>query len=203
MLDAGGRPAALPAAMTVAEAVRLRRSVRAYAPTPVDAVSIRRLLDAAVLAPTAMHEEPWAFVVVQDRRLLKRLSDRAKEFLDAAPHDLRTTEGEAHRFRAPDNVFYDAGTLIVVYGRPLGPFVAADCWLAAGNILLTARAMGLGTCVIGLAVPALNAPEWKEELGVPRECTAYAPIIVGVPAGETAPPGRRDPRILSWRVEDP
>ncbi|MBI3564053.1 MAG: nitroreductase family protein [Elusimicrobia bacterium] len=186
--------------MSAMDAIRLRRSVRAYAPRPVDEPTVRRLLDAAVHAPTAMHEEPWAFAVIQDRAVLKRLSDKAKETLDEVAHRLRPHASPAdHVFIPPENVFYDAGTLIVVYGRPMGPFVAADCWLAAENLMLAARAMGLGTCVIGLAVPALNAPEWKAELGVPAELTAYAPIVVGTPAGQTPPVGRREPEVLAWR----
>lgn len=63
----------------------------------------------------------------------------------------------------------------------------ADCWLAAENLLLAAYAQGLGTCVIGFAVSALNTPEWKAELKIPAEMTAVAPMIVGVPAGVTPP----------------
>jgi nitroreductase len=44
----------------------------------LDEPTIRALLDAAVQAPTAMHTEPWAFVVIQDDATLKRFSDRAK-----------------------------------------------------------------------------------------------------------------------------
>lgn len=51
-----------------------RHSVRAYTATPVDRATIHILLDAAVHAPTAIHEEPWAFVVVQDHALLQHLS---------------------------------------------------------------------------------------------------------------------------------
>ena len=39
--------------------------------------------------------------------------------------------------------------------------------------MLAATAMGLGTCMIGLAVSALNTPEWKKELDVPSNLTAY------------------------------
>lgn len=86
--------------------------------------------------------------------------------------------------------------LIVICADKTGPFVAADCWLAAENLMLTACSMGLGTCVIGSAVAALNAPDMKTELGIPEEVTAVCPIIVGVPAGEAAPTSRKAPRIL-------
>lgn len=96
------------------------------------------------------------------------------------------------------HLFYNAGALIVIYGKPMGPFVAADCWLAAENLMLAACTAGLGDCVIGLAAPALNSPEWKKLLDVPAELTAYAPILLGYPAG-TPPPARKAPEIISWK----
>ena len=58
----------------VLDAIRSRRAVRSYAPERLGETPILELLDAAVRAPTAMHREPWAFVVVQDRATLQRLS---------------------------------------------------------------------------------------------------------------------------------
>lgn len=52
---------------TAADAIYGRRSVRAYRADPVEATEVRALLHAAVQAPTAMHAEPWLFVVIQDR----------------------------------------------------------------------------------------------------------------------------------------
>ncbi len=54
---------------TVFETILARRSVRAYAPNEVGRKDIQTLLEAAVCAPTAMHQEPWAFVIVQDKPL--------------------------------------------------------------------------------------------------------------------------------------
>jgi nitroreductase len=184
------------------DAINHRRAVRDYAPQQIDQAVIRILLDAAVHAPTAVHEEPWAFAIIQDKAPLKRLSDNVKELLvsGADPiHPLLRGHG-AGRFASPEfNAFYNAGTLVVIYGKPLGPFVVADCWLAAENLMLAAFANGLGTCPIGLAVAALNTPSWKRELDVPAEMTAIAPIIVGLPAGETPPVPRKPPQILSWK----
>jgi nitroreductase len=96
-------------------------------------------------------------------------------------------------------MFYNAGTLIILCGKPMGPFVVADCWLAAENLILAACSMGLGTCVIGAAVPALNTPEIKAELGIPDELAPIAPIIVGVPSGKTPPTARKEPEVLFWK----
>jgi nitroreductase len=182
--------------------------VRAYTPVKLDEATIRSLLDAAVQAPTAMHKEPWAFVVVQDEATLKRLSDRAKgrwardadKYRDLHAGGAGATEQAfAQRFLSPDFcLFYDASTLIVICAKPLGPFVAADCWLAAENLMLAAAALGLGTCCIGSAIPMLNSPETRSELRIPGDVEAVAPIVVGVPREPAREATRKDPHILGW-----
>ena len=183
------------------ETILARRSVRAYAPDKLDRNTIQTLLASAVRAPTAMHEEPWAFVVVQNRQVLKQLSDRAKPLFIERLHRSHPTGGHAiDTFANPDfNIFHNAGTLIVICAKPSGPFVEADCWLAAENLMLAACAIGLGSCVIGSCVAALNLPEVKAELGIPAEFNVVAPIIVGVPSGETAATSRKEPLILAWK----
>ncbi|MDD5180015.1 MAG: nitroreductase family protein [Gallionellaceae bacterium] len=186
----------------VLQAIYCRQSVRAYAPKQLDHATIQALIEAAVHAPTAMHEEPWAFVIVQNKPLLKRLSDLAKPlFVEELRH--RNEQDASHsfdHFTKPDfNIFHGANTLIIICARPLGPFVAADCWLAAENLMLAACAMGLGSCVIGSSVAALNIHEVKVELGIPAEYSVIAPIVVGVPGGETNPTSRKEPRILAWK----
>ena len=183
-------------------AIHQRCSVRTYTTHRLEHGTIRVLLEAATRAPTAIHEEPWEFVVVQDTQTLKRLSDRCKTFfLDEAQRAHLDRGGHLiEHFARPDfNIFYNASALIVICARPLGPFVAADCWLAAENLMLAACSLELGSCVIGSAVSGLNTPEIKAELGIPAECTVIAPIIVGVPDGEMQPTSRKEPKILSWK----
>jgi len=186
--------------MTVQKAIFGRRSVRAYEKEPIDRPSLQALLAAAVRAPTAMHGEPWQFAIIENTGLLQRLSDLAKaSFVTEAArlHPDRTALGI---FSQPDfNVFYDAPTLIVICSKSEGHFAVADCWLAAQNLMLAAHAMGLGTCVIGSAAKALNAPEIKLELGLPAESSVIAPIIVGKPRGESHPSARREPHVVAWR----
>ena len=186
-----------------------RRSVRSYGAQPLEASTVRGLLDAAVQAPTAMLEQPWLFVVVQDRWLLKRISDCAKQLLASDPPpalglaaDGANGHGDfAARLAAPAfNIFYDAPALIVICAkRTDDEFVRADCWLAAENLMLAAEALGLGTCCVAAAVPALNTAEVKSVLRIPADVHAVAPIVVGVPAGTVAPASRRAPKVISWR----
>jgi nitroreductase len=184
----------------VLDAIRQRRAVRAYTGAALDAPRVSELLHAAVQAPTAMHLEPWAFVVIQDRALLKRYSDRAKSMLlDQPPPAGHPGAHHLEMLRDPAfNIFYDAGTLIVICKRAASPFADADCWLAAENLMLAATAQGLGTCCIGFAVGVLNDPDVKRELGIPEDGAAVAPIIVGRPRGAAAPVARKPPVILRW-----
>lgn len=195
-------------AVSTLDAIYQRRSVRRYSPTPVDDATINRLLDAAVHAPTAMHLEPWAFVVVQDTTVMRRISDLAKTLIQAhapAHCELLRAPGAApigdHTaiFTEPAfNIFYNAGTLIVICGKRRGQFVVADCWLATENLMLSACAFGLGTCCIGSALPALNAPDIRSELGIPEDTDAVAAVILGTPEGDTPPVPRKPPEILCW-----
>jgi nitroreductase len=187
------------------DAIYQRHATRAFTPARVEKQAIEALLQAAVHAPTAMHLEPWAFVVVQDRALLHRISDRAKTLAQTprgADHRelaRATSRGPALLSDPAFNIFYDAGTLIVICGKPMGPFVVADCWLAAENLMIAATALGYATCPIGFALPALADPEVKAELGIPADVTAFAPIIVGVAAGPVATQSRREPQVLAWK----
>ena len=186
--------------MPIGDAIFGRCSVRAYTPEKVDRGTLQSLLAAAVRAPTAMHGEPWKFVIVQDAAVLERLSARAKSLFSADAAHLNRDSRSLDAFSDPDfNVFYDAGTLIVICAGRREDFAFADCWLAAENLMLTAFAKGLGTCVIGLAVSALNSPDVKQELGIPVEASAVAPIIVGRPSCAVLPSPRHEPEILAWR----
>jgi nitroreductase len=185
--------------MSVMEAIDARRSVRTFTGRTIDRTAVNKLLAAAVRAPTAIHEELWAFVVVQDADTLKRLSDKAKPLFTQHAHLDHGGHGLGMFARADFNIFYNAGTLIVICGPSTSPFAAADCWLAAENLMLVAAAEGLGTCVIGSAVEALNLPEVKAEFGIPAGFSAIAPIIVGEPDKDTPRTSRKDPRLLAWK----
>jgi nitroreductase len=172
------------------ESIFSRTSVRSYSAEKIGRSTLQKLLDAAVRAPSAMHLEPWACVVISDRALLRALSYRAKPlFLEKLHHAPAS-------FSDPEfDVFHGAGTLIVICAKP-APFSEADCWLAAENLMLAACSNGLGTCVIGSALEAINLS--KKELCIPEDYAAVAPIVVGIPSSITAQTSRKEPKILAW-----
>lgn len=185
----------------VMEAIYNRHATRNFLPDPVDPDIIKQLLDAAIHAPSALHEESRGFVIIQNKNLLNRISESAKLLLNTASNTKKYNQSP-HVFEVTKqkefNVFYNAHTLIVIYSTFKGPFVSADCWLAAQNLMLAALPFGLQSCVIGFAVAALNLPEWKKELGIPAKMTAVAPVIIGWPNEKTLPTTHQEPLILKW-----
>lgn len=189
--------------MSLADAIAFRQSIRSYAPGCLNRSAINSLLSSAVRAPNAINEEQWQFVVVQGKSILERLSVVAKAALSTQQHDKHLKFAPwLQKFNDPGfNVFYDAETLIVICGKSDAPFVPADCWLAAENLMLSACAMGLGTCVIGSSVLGLNSSQGKSILEISVETHVVVPIIVGVPNGNTPRSKRSEPSVLSWLEE--
>ncbi len=185
--------------MELIQALYSRRSIRKYKNDPVPRELVKRLLEAAVMAPSGSNSQPWSFVVIQDKTQLKNFSDRAKVmFIDLMskypdPHDYKKLLSD------PDfNIFYNAGTLIIIYGDQ-SPNAYGDCSLAAQNLMLAAHGLGLGSCWIGFSHALVNSPQFKQELGIPESLTAVAPLIIGysdvVPERYT----RKEPELLVWK----
>ena len=186
--------------MEVTQAIQDRRAVREYTDQPVDKATVTALLRAAIQAPSAMNQQPWAFVVIQDRPLLKAYSDRGKALCAQSvstgpiPEELKAILSDVSF-----NIFYNSGTLIVVYAKPMGQHPDWDCCLAAENLMLAAHDIGLGTCPIGLAWPLLEQPDVKNELNVPLDFVPVMPVIVGHPRKLAPPVERRQPEICCWK----
>jgi nitroreductase len=185
--------------MDLKQAIHSRHAVRSYTRQKVGEQELRLLLDAAVRAPNAGNLQPWSFVIVQNRDLLQRYSDQVKTQL-SAESDLKSSAQRALLQSQRFDVFYGAGTLVVICGRIEDPHAAADCWLAAENLMLTACDLGLGTCPVGSAVGLLNSARVKVELDIPTGVAAVVPIVVGHPDElASLPAPRAAPRVLSIR----
>ncbi|MGE5278189.1 MAG: nitroreductase family protein [Acidobacteriota bacterium] len=180
--------------MDVLTAIADRRAIRAYRDEKVDRETVRRLVDAAVQAPSAMDLEPWAFLVFEGASRLSRFSKEAKAHRLASAADLPP---DARRLLADPSfdVFYGAPLLLVICATSAQSQAAEDCCLAAQNLMLAAHAEGLATCPIGFARPWLNLPATRRELGIPPALVPVFPLILGHPGEHPARRGRRAPEI--------
>ena len=187
--------------ITVIEAIYSRRSVRDFTDEIVDSELLTTLFNAAVQAPSAMHEEPCVFSVIQDPSLLHRISQDAKQLIASKKLDKSSFLNHALKIvKNPEfEIFYNSNTLVLICSKFPGPFVQADCWLAAQNLMLAAYSHGLGSCVIGFAVEILNTNLWKQELSISEEVEIIAPIILGKPNHIGPQVARKPVEIVSWK----
>jgi nitroreductase len=182
--------------MDVNEAIAGRCSVREYKEEPVDERTIRKLIDAAVHAPSAVNQQPWVFTVLRDQSILDRISHDAKSHMIKTLSESPQSDHLRSLLTDPNfHIFYHAPVLILISAIAEGSWVVEDCALAAENLMIAAYAAGLGSCWIGLAQSFLNTPDGKGVLGLPAAWVSIAPIIVGHPKTFPPPVHRKEPEV--------
>ena len=178
--------------------LKTRRSIRDFEEKNVPLEIIREIINESCLAPSSGNGQPWRFVIINGRALIKRLSDESKKnlvsYIEKNPDAPVKKYEEALRNKY-FNVFYNAPCLIYIIGlREIGS-AEIDCTLAASYFMFSAAARGLGTCWVALGKHIQN-PQLLEEIGMPGDCIIVAPIIVGYPRGIPDIPERMEPQIL-------
>jgi nitroreductase len=168
--------------MELRDVIKVRRAVREYTDATVDRSTIERLIEAAILAPSAMNLQPWAFAVQHTRAHIEEYGKQAKVWSLANFSQTSFPPDFRKMFEDPEfALFYHAPALVIVLAKSPDAQAAEDCCLAAENLMLTARDEGLGTCWIGLARPWLDLASTKLKLNLPSHFHVVAPIVVGHP----------------------
>jgi nitroreductase len=201
--------------LTVAEAVRRRRSIRSFKHIPVPDEMILEMLEAARLAPSGSNSQPWRFVVVTDPEEKKELRKLCfnQAFIEEAGvdfvlcADLSAYSKESYQKRRQETI--DAGLVLAstvdesVYQRYIDSFssdvtqqitpATANTYIAAEHIVLMATALGLGSCWVG-GISSYKAI--RDMLGIPRGIMVIGLVAVGYPNIE--PKAR--PRLLLEQI---
>lgn len=167
--------------------VKGRRTVRKFKPDPVSKAHILKILDAARYAPTAQNKQPWKFLVIQDRKKLDSLKEKAIEwFIEAYGKD--KPEKERGTFRKAVTQMAEGALSAPVYvvvlvnkKEAIPEYVLHDGVLAAGYLMLAAKSLGYGT---GFFTRLFPEKEVKEFFNIPDEYTVICVTPVGVPDGE-------------------
>ena len=182
--------------MELEACIRGRRSVRAYTQEPVSKEQIEAVLEAGTWAPTGMHREPWKFIVIEDKQLIKYVSDETKVLVrQMMPPLARQFSTEA------DIVCYNAPALILVCSEKDERWAnlnLLDSVLAAQNMFLKAYEIGLGTCYMGFVNFLNNNPEAQKKIGVPENYSMMVPFIIGHPKTKQGEGKRNKPAVLKW-----
>lgn len=153
--------------MNVLEAIKGRRSIRAFKNQGVPAEIVEELIDAARWAPSAGNIQPWEFIIVRKPRIKRRLVETAlgQMFIEEAPVVIVVCADEERSSQGYG-----------VRGKTL--YCIQDTAAAMQNIHLTAYSLGLGTCWVG----AFREEETRKILKIPRGMRPVAIIPVGYPA---------------------
>lgn len=164
--------------MELCDALRARRSTRAFTDRPVSRAEAEALLNAAILAPSACNMQSWHFYAVMDPDVRARFSEVCAPWACAAPV-IFVVCADQTALRERFGSRWDDGRIRT--------FVIQDTALAAENLLLTAADMGLGGCFMG----AFDAAKCRELLSIPERYEIVALIPVGEPAEQTPPKERK------------
>jgi nitroreductase len=161
--------------LDVLEAIKKRRSIRAYTTKEVSDEDVERLIEAARWAPSAGNIQPWAFVVVKDVETKRKLSSATLQTLiQEAPVAIVVCADAARSSR--------------VYGsRGEKLYSIQDTAAATQNILLAAQELGLATCWVG----AFRENEVAKAVKTPTNLRPVAMVAVGYPAERPVAPQRR------------
>jgi nitroreductase len=154
------------------ELAEKRRSVKVYAPRPVEAGKIAAIMEAALRSPSGRSVRPWAFVVVTDKALLQKLS-------------VAKPQGAAF--------IKDAPAAVVVCGDPSASGLwVEDCSIAAVTMQYAAHALGLGSRWAQMKGNHFNEGTTSTQyiaklLGLPENLTVHCIVAIGYPGEEMIP----------------
>jgi nitroreductase len=151
--------------MTFLELAKKRMSVRKFQDRPVEEEKLRRVLEAARLAPSAHNYQPYAFIVIREGELREKVTATSKfSWLKSAPVLIVACgdhERSWHRYDGKDHCDIDVA-------------------IATDHLTLQAAELGLGTCWVCL----FDALQCHEILGLPDHLEPVALIPIGYPAVE-------------------
>ncbi len=140
--------------MEVFEAVRTALAVRSYKDRSVPPDSVRRIVEAGRLTGSAMNDQPWHFIVVEDRATLRELGKLARSGPYVAQAPL---------------------AIVVVTRRT--KFAVSDASRAIQSMILTAWSEGIGSNWVGF----MGLDEVKGRLGIPDDLDVLAIVPFGYP----------------------
>ena len=193
--------------MPLQEAMLTQRAVRRLLPDPVDDDIVLRCIELALKAPTGSNGQNWEFVVVKDRAIKEELAERYKQswalYGRAGKAATRNNEPMQRVLRAVEwqvDHFAELPVLVVACLRgsrvpfvPMPPIATSSyygsIYPSVQNLLLAARAMGLGASLITL--PLWSTTMARRALGLPLSVQPCCVVPLGWPRGRYGPTTRK------------
>jgi len=190
---------------SVLEAIRTTRSLRRFRPDPIPDEVLRELLEAATSAPSGGNSQSWRFVVIRDSEMRRRVGALYKEGWDeySPPSRLAGITDPRERRRV-ESAYHlgahmgDEAPVLVLFCAPrpaagASSFAArtagASVYPAVQNLLLAARARGIGGCLT--TIHLYREAQVKAALGIPDDVDTYALVPLGYPRDNFGPLRRK------------
>ena len=171
----------------VIENIMARRSVRAYKEQAVPRELMEQVLECGINAPNAMNAQQWEVRVVESKAWIDKATEAYKQSVKGTPAEKMVTDPS---FK---NMFRNAPAVIFIAHKP-GHCTQVDCGLMAGNMVLAAKSLGLGTCCMMGPLGFFSTPEGKDFLSSMKLSEGYELLLcvgVGYPAEEPAAKPRK------------
>jgi nitroreductase len=149
--------------MNVFDAMMNRRSIRKYTDAPVTDEQITKILEAAMMAPSAGNAQPWQFVVVRDKKTqaeIKKINQYA-QMADKAPVGILV-----------------CGDLSL---EKFAGYWVQDCSAAVQNLLLAVQGVGLGAVWTGIHPMQDRIEGFKKLFNLPEQVMPLGYIAIGHP----------------------
>ncbi|KAL0212395.1 hypothetical protein RCL1_006021 [Eukaryota sp. TZLM3-RCL] len=177
--------------LTVDEAIDFRRSCRSYKPEDLSDEIVDQIIEAGLKAPTAMNRQQVRFVVVKNQELLNEISHIA---VSSFPDQYQMYKD---RF-AEKSIFMGAPVVVFLWADHGCPgWEIGDSSIAAGQMLVKAASLEIGSCVVGLSV--MGTEESKEQIKAKLQIPPEGQLVVSLIFGHIEAVGKA-PRIKEGRV---
>ena len=184
-------------AMPIGEAMFTQRSIRRLRPDPIPIEDIRLILEAAARAPSGGNRQPARFLVLTDRAVIQQFGALYREAWWAKRRDEGRSWTSREEIPPEERTSRSAAQLAdeikdapcIVLALSIAPGQASSVIPAVQNLMLAARALGIGS------VPTTLHPQVLERvyalLGIPAEAEFHLCIPLGYPRGRFGPTQRR------------
>lgn len=166
--------------------VHNRRSVRKFKSDPIPEEDMKKIIDAARMAPTSGNQQPWKFLVVQDKKQIDGLKDLCiKKSIERYTSESKPSKTDLEQRIDRTTEYYgnylSAPACIVILTDNTSEYPGYNHWdgpLAAANLLLAARALGYGTV---FCTDSVNEEVTKEYFNIPDQYKRVCFTPLGVP----------------------
>ena len=164
--------------MDAEDVILTRRSIRNYTKKSISDEIIKDLIEFGTTAPSAGNQQPWQFIIINDRIILEKLT----EFLP-----------NGKMLKNADKAICVCGDLSV---EKYKGYWMLDCSAATQNILLSAHAKGLGACWLGVYPREERVSNLKKLFNTPENIIPFSVISLGYPNEESGKVDRYNDSIV-------